>query len=164
MPRVGTHVPSSPAPGTPSGIPATTAVASNAGIPAKHFRVTPLIQMSICVGRHFDWRSRKCHSPWLPSKNVDEITATAVYLVISMVCAVSAFVVAGWSRHEGSPAPNYCGRLALAAGLLWPVVMIGLAQLFSLIMIQRIFHPRTVVDDFTRLPVQHLPVVQLSAH
>jgi hypothetical protein len=94
---------------------------------------------------------------------VDEMTATAFYLVISVICAVSAFVVAEWSRDEETPAPNYCRRLALAAGLLWPVVTIGLAQLFSLIMIQRIFHTRIVVDDFTRLPVQHLPVTQLSA-
>lgn len=70
---------------------------------------------------------------------MDEKTAAAAYLAISTVVAVSAFLVAEWSRHAGTPAPNYGGRLALVVGFLWPVITIGMAQLLSLMMVRRIF-------------------------
>lgn len=68
---------------------------------------------------------------------VDQTAALAAYLVIAVIVAASAFVAAEWTRDAGTPAPNYCGRLALAAGILWPVMMIGLAELASLMMIRK---------------------------
>ena len=56
------------------------------------------------------------------------MTGIAVYAAVAVVCAVAAFLFAEWSREPGMPAPDNLGVLALLAGLLWPVLIIGLAQ------------------------------------
>jgi hypothetical protein len=52
----------------------------------------------------------------------------ALYGTIALAVAVTALVVAEWVREPGSPAPEHPGFFASLAGLLWPAVVIGLAQ------------------------------------
>lgn len=50
------------------------------------------------------------------------------YAVVAMVSAVAVFLLAEWLREPGVPAPNHPGRFAVIAGLLWPVLAVGIAQ------------------------------------
>lgn len=52
----------------------------------------------------------------------------AYYLIIASTVAVAVFLLGEWMREPGSRAADHPGRVALVAGLLWPVVAIGLAQ------------------------------------
>jgi predicted membrane protein len=64
------------------------------------------------------------------------MTGIALYAGVAVVCAVAAFLVAEWSRVPGMPAPGHPGVLALVAGLLWPVLIIGLAQFAAIVAAQ----------------------------
>lgn len=61
------------------------------------------------------------------------MTGIALYAGVALACAFAAFLVAEWSRVPGMPAPGHPGVLALLAGLLWPVLVIGLAQLAAIV-------------------------------
>lgn len=50
------------------------------------------------------------------------------YLALSTLCAVAVFLFAEWIREPGVRAPDHPGRIAVVTGLLWPVVLIGMAQ------------------------------------
>lgn len=52
----------------------------------------------------------------------------ALYLGVATIFAVAAFLASEWIRLPGAPAPERTGLLAIVAGLLWPVLTIGLAQ------------------------------------
>ncbi|MFM9034146.1 MAG: hypothetical protein ACKOQ4_07635 [Mycobacterium sp.] len=52
-----------------------------------------------------------------------------VYLAVALLCAAAVFLFAEWSREPGIAAPDNPGVLALVAGLLWPILVIGIAQL-----------------------------------
>jgi hypothetical protein len=60
------------------------------------------------------------------------MTGIALYAAVAVVCAVAAFLFAEWSREPGMPAPGHPGVLALLVGLVWPVLIIGLAQLAAI--------------------------------
>jgi len=52
----------------------------------------------------------------------------ACYAFIAVIVATAAFLVSEWIRLPGTPAPDRLGLVALLAGLLWPVLAVGLAQ------------------------------------
>lgn len=50
------------------------------------------------------------------------------YPVTALVAAVAIFLLAQWLRRPDVPAPDCPGRRAAVAGLLWPVLILGMAQ------------------------------------
>ena len=56
------------------------------------------------------------------------MTWMSLYATGVVVAAIAVFLLAGWLRVPGAPAPDNTGRYALAAGLLWPVLVLGIAQ------------------------------------
>lgn len=52
-----------------------------------------------------------------------------LYGTIAIVVAAAAFVAAEWLRTPTVPAPDRPASVAVAAGLLWPVLIAGLVQL-----------------------------------
>lgn len=75
----------------------------------------------------------------------------ACYLAVAMTAAVALFLAAEWIREPRTRAPEHPGRTALLGGLLWPLVLIGLAQCALVVAI----HNRWGVS---RRPVPHIPV------
>lgn len=53
----------------------------------------------------------------------------ATYFVIAVVVAMATFAAAGWFREEHFAAPNYSGVMSAVAGMLWPVLVVGLSEL-----------------------------------
>lgn len=51
-----------------------------------------------------------------------------LYAAVAVVAAVAVFLLAEWLRLPGVPAPDNPARYALVAGLLWPVLLVGVAQ------------------------------------
>ena len=51
------------------------------------------------------------------------------YIVVAALVAVSAFVAANWFRQQHVATPEHPGATAVLAGLLWPAVLIGIAEL-----------------------------------
>ena len=56
------------------------------------------------------------------------MTWIVLYGTVAAAVATVTFVAADWFREPGARAADHPGRIALVAGLLWPVVMVGLAQ------------------------------------
>lgn len=52
----------------------------------------------------------------------------SVYAAAGVTAAIAVFLAAQWLRTPGVPAPDNPGRYAILAGLLWPVVLLGIAQ------------------------------------
>ncbi len=52
----------------------------------------------------------------------------SVYAAVAVVAAIAVFLLADWLRMPGGPAPDEPGRYAVVAGLLWPVLVLGIAQ------------------------------------
>lgn len=50
------------------------------------------------------------------------------YAVVAVVSAVAVFLLTEWFRTPGVPAPEHTAWYAAIAGLLWPVVLVGIAQ------------------------------------
>lgn len=51
-----------------------------------------------------------------------------VYVTVAIAVAVAAFLFTEWVRDPGATAPDGPGALAIVAGLLWPVLAVGLIQ------------------------------------
>ncbi len=51
-----------------------------------------------------------------------------MYFAVAVIAAAAVFLAAEWVREPGTRAPDHPGRTALAAGLLWPIVLVGLGQ------------------------------------
>lgn len=51
------------------------------------------------------------------------------YLIIAAVVAMATFVAAEWFREEYIAAPDYPGVMSAVAGMLWPVLLLGLSEL-----------------------------------
>lgn len=51
-----------------------------------------------------------------------------LYAAAAIVVGAALFLLAEFRRAPGQPAPQHPGRYAVAAGLLWPVLVIGAAQ------------------------------------
>lgn len=52
-----------------------------------------------------------------------------VYASVAIIVAGGLFVWAGWVRERDAPGPDQPGWTALAAGVLWPVLVLALVQL-----------------------------------
>ena len=50
------------------------------------------------------------------------------YATVAVVVAAAAFLFSEWVREPGGAAPDKPGAVAVAAGLLWPILAIGLVQ------------------------------------
>ena len=57
----------------------------------------------------------------------------ALYGVAAVTAAVATFLVAGRMREPGAPAPDNAGRFAALAGVLWPLMVMGAAQVGILV-------------------------------
>jgi hypothetical protein len=57
-----------------------------------------------------------------------EMMWRSLYAAVAVIAALAVFLLAEWSRMPGVPAPDNPGRYALLAGLLWPVLVLGIAQ------------------------------------
>lgn len=51
-----------------------------------------------------------------------------VYAIIAVTVAVAVFVAAEWFREFGAAAADHPGVLAAIGGLIWPVLLVGLAE------------------------------------
>ena len=52
----------------------------------------------------------------------------SLYAAVAVLAAITVFLLAEWFRMPGEPAPDNPGRYAVVAGLLWPVVVLAIAQ------------------------------------
>jgi hypothetical protein len=52
----------------------------------------------------------------------------SVYAAAAVVAAIAVLLLAEWLRMPGGSAPDNPGRYAIIAGLLWPVMVLGIAQ------------------------------------
>ena len=51
-----------------------------------------------------------------------------LYLAAAFVVGAAHFLLAEFRRSPGHPAPQHPGLYAVAAGLLWPVLLVAAAQ------------------------------------
>ena len=51
------------------------------------------------------------------------------YLVVAALVAMTTFVAAGWFREEHVAAPDHSGVMSAVAGMLWPVMLVGLSEM-----------------------------------
>lgn len=51
-----------------------------------------------------------------------------LYGVVAVAVAIAAFLTAEWVREPGTAAPDTPGVLAVVTGVLWPVILLGVAQ------------------------------------
>lgn len=52
-----------------------------------------------------------------------------VYLTVAALVAVAVFVAAGWFHEEDVAAPDFPGVISALAGMLWPVLLVGLSEM-----------------------------------
>ena len=50
------------------------------------------------------------------------------YFVVAALVATATFVAAGWFREEHVAAPDHSGVMSAVAGMLWPVMLIGVSE------------------------------------
>lgn len=60
-----------------------------------------------------------------------------LYFATAFVVGVAVFVLAEFHRAPGTPAPRWPGVGAVAAGLLWPVLLMGAAQCWLVVAVGR---------------------------
>lgn len=77
----------------------------------------------------------------------------ALYTAAALVVGAALFVFAEFNRRPDTPAPQRPGLCAIAGGFLWPVLVLGVAQLGLLSALRRRAVPP--VDSPTRV-VQHI--------
>ncbi len=51
------------------------------------------------------------------------------YFAIAAVVATAVFVASNWLRQEHIAAPDHSGITSAVAGLLWPALLLGIAEL-----------------------------------
>jgi len=72
-----------------------------------------------------------------------------LYGTVALVFAAAAFLLAEWMRDPGTPAPDNPGVLAIAAGLIWPVLIIGALQMAAIAAVRT----RVRVETDARVPI-----------
>lgn len=68
----------------------------------------------------------------------------STYATIAVLVATASIVMAEWARDAHVAAPDRPGMTAIVAGLLWPVLALGILQLLTLVAVRhglRIRHP-----------------------
>ena len=53
----------------------------------------------------------------------------AGYLIVAAFVAMATFVAAGWFREEHVAAPDHSGVMSALAGMLWPVLLVGMSEM-----------------------------------
>lgn len=76
-----------------------------------------------------------------------------LYAVTALIVAVAAFLLAEWIREPGTPAPDHPGAIALVAGALFPVVIVGALQ-WAIIAAAHARMRNTVSPQAPRTPVK----------
>jgi hypothetical protein len=56
------------------------------------------------------------------------VVSLGIYAALAVVAAVVVFLLGEWLREPEIAAPDCVGRCAIAAGLLWPVIVVGIGQ------------------------------------
>lgn len=51
------------------------------------------------------------------------------YIAIAIIVALTVFVGSNWCRQEDTAAPDHSGLASAVAGLLWPAILLGIAEL-----------------------------------
>ncbi len=51
------------------------------------------------------------------------------YIVVAGLAAITIFVASDWLRQRDVAAPAHSGATSVLAGLLWPALLIGIAEL-----------------------------------
>lgn len=62
----------------------------------------------------------------------------SLYLAVAIVVATACLVISNASRHPVLPAARRASSLAFAAGILWPVLVCGFAQLGLVMLIRAV--------------------------
>lgn len=57
------------------------------------------------------------------------MVGTGLYLAVAIVVAAAILIGAEWLREPGAPAPDHTRVVGLFAGLLWPVLALGVLEL-----------------------------------
>lgn len=52
-----------------------------------------------------------------------------MYLLVAAAAAIAIFLAACWFREEHVAAPDRSGMTSVLAGMLWPVLLVGLSEL-----------------------------------
>ena len=52
-----------------------------------------------------------------------------LYFIIAVAVTMATFVAACWFREEDVAAPDHSGVTSALAGMLWPVLIVGLSEL-----------------------------------
>jgi ribose/xylose/arabinose/galactoside ABC-type transport system permease subunit len=76
-------------------------------------------------------------------------TLFAAYTVVAVVAALAAFIASARLGVERPPASERIG-LSLAAGAVWPVILLGVAELGSFALYAKVHEPE---DDDMRVDV-----------
>ena len=75
------------------------------------------------------------------------------YMTVAIAVAVAVFLFSEWIREQGGSAPDGPGALAVVAGLLWPVLAVGLIQwLLIAAVASRIREAKTSAADSKMMP------------
>lgn len=67
----------------------------------------------------------------------------AGYAAMAIVVAATALVAAGWVRDSHVAAPDRPGVTAVCAGLLWPIVVVGVVELLAVMGLRRTLRSHT---------------------
>jgi hypothetical protein len=59
------------------------------------------------------------------------------YLTIAVFVAITTFIAGNWLRPEYVAAPDHPGTTSAIAGMLWPVLVLGAAELALLFSFSR---------------------------
>ena len=52
-----------------------------------------------------------------------------IYLIVAALVAMATFVGASWFRAEHVAAPDHPGVMSALAGMLWPVLLVGMSEM-----------------------------------
>jgi hypothetical protein len=96
----------------------------------------------------------------------------ATYIAAALLVAPSIFVAAEWVGHDHSPRPPHRLAYCVLAAVLWPLLVVGLAQ-FAVIAAVRhmsrssgptspMFEPSGDDADTAKLPVLAVPWAQMG--
>lgn len=54
---------------------------------------------------------------------------SGIYLIVATLVAMGTFVAAAWFREEHVAAPDHSGVMSALAGILWPVLLVGMSEM-----------------------------------
>ncbi len=75
-----------------------------------------------------------------------------LYAATALVVGVALFVLAEFRREPGTPAPQWPGACAMAAGFLWPALLVGAVQCVLVVAVgRRVGHAASPSGGRTRI-------------